>query len=451
MDPRIIGLEVEYGLSGVCADGTRIDDATLGAAVFERVQRRHGQADVFIENGGRIYLDVGNHPEYATPECISPLDAITHERAGMAIITTLVWRAQDRLSEAYGQPVSLRLLRNNVDTHGNSWGYHENYSVARRSDYQRIVRLLLPFLVSRQIISGTGSLATMPSGELRYLMSQRALHIAAGLNSETTQKRPFINNRDETHADPSRWRRLHVIGADTPMNEYQAWLSIATATLVLDVIEAGAVWREFNLADVGLALRTIAQDLTCRNRVELEGGRAASALDIQWAYAERIHQWIEAGNGTKANRHILDEWVKTLQGLEADPMAMTDRLDWPLKYQMLLEYKARHQLPITDARLALIDQEYHNCDLDKGLFWRAQAGQRTVQSIRPEEISLAMTTPPYNTRAHLRGRFIAAASQARVPWQAGWAHVEAAGIRLDITNPFAYVDERVESLMRKLG
>lgn len=451
MDPRIIGLEVEYGLSGVCQDGTRIDDATLGAAVFDRIHRRHGQSDTFIENGGRIYLDVGNHPEYATPECINPLDAITYERAGMAIMAHLVAQAQTRLEGAYDQPVSLRLLRNNVDAKGNSWGYHENYSITRQSDYQRIVSLLLPFLASRQIISGTGSLTQLPSGEIRYLMSQRAMHIAAGINSETTQKRPFINDRDETHADPSRWRRLHVIGADTPMNEYQAWLCLAITTLVLDVIEAGAVWREFNLANMGQALRTIAADLTCRQRVELEGGRAASALDIQWAYAERIGQWIDAGNGTKANRHILDEWTKTLQGIETDPMGMTDRLDWPLKYQMLLEYKARHQLSIRDARLALIDQEYHNCDMDRGLFWRAQAGWRTVQCIRPEEISLAMTTPPYNTRAHLRGRFIEAATQARVPWQAGWAHVEAAGIRLDITNPFAYVDERVESLIRKLG
>ena len=220
MDPRIIGLEVEYGLVGVRQDGTPIDDATLGAACFDRVQRRHGQSDAFLENGGRIYLDVGNHPEYATPECINPLDAITHERAGMAIMGHLVAQAQDRLARAYDQPVAVRLLRNNVDAAGHSWGYHENYSVHRHSDYGRMVNLLLPFLVSRQLISGTGSLTRLPNGEWRYLMSQRALHIAAGLNSETTQKRPFINDRDETHADPSRWRRLHVIGADTPMNEY---------------------------------------------------------------------------------------------------------------------------------------------------------------------------------------------------------------------------------------
>ena len=226
---------------------------------------------------------------------------------------------------------------------------------------------------------------------------------------------------------------------------------MAITTLVLDLIEAGAVWREFTLANVGQALRTIAQDLTGRTRVDLEGGRCASALDIQWAYAERIGQWIDAGNGTRDNRHILNEWVKTLEGIEHDPMAMTDRLDWPLKYQMLLEYKRRHGLAISDARLALIDQEYHNCDLSTGLFWRAQAGKRTVQCVAPEEISLAMVTPPYNTRAHLRGRFIQAATQARVPWQAGWAHVKAAGISLDMTNPFTYVDERVESLIRKLG
>lgn len=451
MLPRILGLEVEYGFIGTRADGTTIDDETLGEALFSRIQRRTGQRDAFLENGGRIYLDVGNHPEYATPECVDPLDAITHERAGMAIMWRLVEQTQQALSRHYGEPVTLRLLRNNVDARGHSWGYHENYSVKRSGDFNRLVRLLLPFLVSRQIISGTGHLVKMPSGEYRYLSSQRALHIDDGFSNETTQKRPFINDRDETHADPSRWRRLHVIGADTPMNEYQAWLSLAITMLVLDLIESGAVWREFNLAHVGKALRAIAQDLTCRQRIDLEAGRCASALDIQWAYAERISQWIDAGHGNPMNRHILAEWTATLQDLETDPMAMADRLDWVMKYQMLLDYKHRHQLKIDDPRLALVDMQYHNCDPNGGLFWLAQAHNRVVHCIDPLAINDAMVTPPANTRAHLRGRFIQAANGAKVPYQAGWAHVKALGFALDLTNPFTCHDERVEMLIRKLA
>ncbi|WP_336251072.1 proteasome accessory factor PafA2 family protein [Stomatohabitans albus] len=451
MMSRIIGLEVEYGLIGICADGSAIDDETLGAALFDRIQRRSGHRDIFLENGGRLYLDVGNHPEYATPECIDPLDAITYERAGMTIMHKLVQRTQTKLTEAMGQPVMLHLLRNNVDSHGHSWGYHENYSVDRAGDYRRLVSLLLPFLVTRQLISGTGHLMTTAHGEYRYVISQRAFHIADGLSDETTHHRPFINDRDETHADPSQWRRLHVIGGDTPMHTYQAWLSLAITQLVLDVIESGAVWREFNLANIGRALRTIAQDLTGRQRVDLEGGRAASALDIQWAYCERIGQWIEAGHGNPMNRHVHHEWVQTLNGLEANPMEMADRLDWVLKYQMLLDYKQRHQLSVHDARLALIDMHYHHCDPNIGLFWRAQEKGHTVQCVDDDVIADAMVIPPSNTRASIRGRFITAANQANVPWEAGWAQVKAMGVVYDMMNPFTTHDERVESLIRKFA
>lgn len=448
MARRIIGLEVEYGLIGVREDASLIDDEQLGAALFAPVKRRTGDRDAFLENGGRIYLDVGNHPEYATPECVGAKDAVIWEQAGMEIMRQFVARAQRRLSEEEGLPVALRLLRNNVDAQGQSWGYHENYSVKRDFPFEDMARLLLPFLISRQIIAGTGSLARIPDGSLRYLISQRALHISDGLSGETTQRRPFINDRDETHADPTRWRRLHIIGGDTPMNSYQAWLSLAITTMVIDVIETGAIWREFPITDVAQALRDIALDLTCQQRIDLADGRAASALDIQWAYAERVSQWLDAGHGNLEHKQILSAWIDLLNALERDPMALGDKLDWVLKYQILLQYKQRHGLKLHDARLALIDYHYHSCDPKTGLFYVAQRGNFALDFIDQDEIYHAMLNPPTDTRAALRGRLIRAATHANVDWSAGWAQVKANGVALDLLDPFTAHDLRVDQLIR---
>jgi len=245
MDRRIFGIEVEYGVTCTFRGQRRLSPDEVARYLFRRVVSWGRSSNVFLENGARLYLDVGSHPEYATPECDSVAGVVAHDKAGERILEGLVDQAEQRLHEE-GIAGQIYLFKNNTDSAGNSYGSHENYLVARFGEFQKLADTLIPFLVSRQIFAGAGKVLQTPRGAV-YSISQRAEHIWEGLSSATTRSRPIINSRDEPHADAERYRRLHVIVGDSNMSEYTVWLKVATADLVLRMIEAGAVMRDLPL------------------------------------------------------------------------------------------------------------------------------------------------------------------------------------------------------------
>ena len=83
MHRRIFGLECEYGLISSSGGGniSLSVESALGY-LFEKVVSRQRGTNDFLRNGGRLYQDTGCHPEYATPECDSPLDLTLYDKAG---------------------------------------------------------------------------------------------------------------------------------------------------------------------------------------------------------------------------------------------------------------------------------------------------------------------------------------------------------------------------------
>src|SRR3979409_1710359 len=209
MDRRIFGLENEDGLNRTLPRQSRLSPDEVARYLFRRVVSWGRSSNVFLENGARLYLDVGSHPEYATPECDSVLDLVIPDKAGERILEQLLASAEQRLREEGIRGV-IYLFKNNTDSAGNSYGCHENYLVGRAGEFSRIADVLLPFLVTRQLICCAGKLRQTPRGAV-YCWSQRAEHIWEGVSSATTRSRPIINTRDEPHADAERYRRLHVI------------------------------------------------------------------------------------------------------------------------------------------------------------------------------------------------------------------------------------------------
>jgi proteasome accessory factor A len=228
-------------------------------------------SNVFLRNGARLYLDVGSHPEYATPECDSAVDLVTHDKAGERILEGLLMDAERRLREE-GIAGDIYLFKNNTDSAGNSYGCHENYLVGRQGEFSRLADVLIPFLVSRQIVVGAGKVLQTPRGAV-YCVSQRAEHIWEGVSSATTRSRPIINTRDEPHADAERFRRLHVIVGDSNMSETTTLLKIGATDLVLRMVEAGVTMRDLTLENPIRAIREISHDLTGRRKVKLANGR----------------------------------------------------------------------------------------------------------------------------------------------------------------------------------
>src|SRR5881296_642636 len=258
MDRRIYGLENEYGVTCTFRGQRRLSPDEVARYLFRRVVSWGRSSNVFLKNGARLYLDVGSHPEYATPECDSISDLVAHDKAGERILEGLLASAETRLREE-GIAGQVYLFKNNTDSAGNSYGCHENYLVSRFGEFGKLAEVLIPFLVSRQTFTGAGKVLQTARGAL-YCLSQRAEHIWEGVSSATTRSRPIINTRDEPHADAERFRRLHVIVGDSNMNEFTTFMKVGITDLVLRMVEGNTVMRDLTLENPIRAIREISHD-----------------------------------------------------------------------------------------------------------------------------------------------------------------------------------------------
>src|ERR671925_1463040 len=306
MDRRIFGLENEYGVTCTFKGQRRLSPDEVARYLFRRVVSWGRSSNVFLRNGARLYLDVGSHPEYATPECDSVDDLVVHDKAGERILEGLLVDAERRLREE-GIAGDIYLFKNNTDSAGNSYGCHENYCVGRQGEFGRLADVLIPFLVTRQIICGAGKVLQTPRGAV-YCLSQRAEHIWEGVSSATTRSRPIINTRDEPHADAERYRRLHVIVGDSNMSEYAMLLKIGATDLVLRMVEEGTMMRDLSLENPIRAIREISHDFTCKRRVKLASGREMSAIEIQTEYFDRARKFVDRRGVNGFATEILPVW-----------------------------------------------------------------------------------------------------------------------------------------------
>jgi proteasome accessory factor A len=409
-------------------------------------------SNVFLRNGSRLYLDVGSHPEYATAECDDLAQLVTHDKAGERILEDLLVDAERRLADE-GIGGDIFLFKNNTDSAGNSYGCHENYLVARAGEFSRIADVLLPFLVTRQLVCGAGKVLQTPRGAV-YCLSQRAEHIWEGVSSATTRSRPIINTRDEPHADAERYRRLHVIVGESNMSEVTTLLKVGTANLVLEMVEEGVAFRDFTLDNPIRAIREISHDLTGRRGVRLAGGREASALDIQREYYARAADHIARRGSDPLTDRVMELWDRTLGAVERQDLGLIDReIDWAIKHRLVERYRAKHRMDLSNPRIAQLDLAYHDIRRGRGLFDLLQRKALVDRVTDDGEIEAAKDTPPATTRAKLRGDFIAAAQAAGRDFTVDWVHLklnDQAQRTVLCKDPFRAVDERVERLIASL-
>jgi proteasome accessory factor PafA2 len=433
--PKVMGIETEYGISGpgmpefnpVLASSLLINSyaGTLrrirwdyeqespmrDARGFEAVQERQpveedlGLANVILPNGARYYVDHA-HPEYSTPECATPRGLVAHDKAGERILE----RSLEAVRQLLPPGARLAVYKNNTDGKGNSYGCHENYLVDRKTPFARIVRDLTPFLVSRQVFTGAGKVgAEGPREEARrvtYQLSQRTDFFEAEVGLETTLKRPIINTRDEPHADPEKYRRLHVIVGDANMCEVATFLKVGTTALVLKLIEDDLL-PDLSLEAPVAALHDVSWDLSCRRTVRLRDGRRVRAIELQWEYLDHVKKYVKEVEPTAQNGEVVQLWESVLAGLEEDPLGLHRELDWVAKYRLLEAYRERHGLDWRSPRLQMVDLQYHDVRRSRGLYYRLVEAGAVERLVSEAEVERAVTTPPEDTRAYFRGRCIA--------------------------------------------
>lgn len=450
MDRRIFGLENEYGVTCTFRGQRRLSPDEVARYLFRRVVSWGRSSNVFLRNGARLYLDVGSHPEYATPECDNLIELVTHDKAGERILEGLLVDAERRLHEE-GIAGDVYLFKNNTDSAGNSYGCHENYLVARHGEFSRLADILIPFLVTRQLICGAGKVLQTPRGAV-YCVSQRAEHIWEGVSSATTRSRPIINTRDEPHADAERYRRLHVIVGDSNMSETTMLLKVGATDLVLRMIEAGTVMRDLTLENPIRAIREVSHDITGQRKVRLASGREASALEIQREYYDKAVDFAERrGIREGVVDQVLELWGRTLDAIDAEDLdRIGTEIDWVMKYQLIERYRAKHNMTMSNPRVAQIDLAYHDIHRLRGLYYLLERKGQAARICNDLKIFEGKSVPPQTTRARLRGDFIRRAQEQRRDFTVDWVHLklnDQAQRTVLCKDPFRSVDDRVEKLI----
>jgi len=430
--PKVCGIETEYGValrgagdpnpvlaSSVLINGYvehrkvgwDFDDESPGrdargnaSAGSQPPEIETHLVNTVLTNGARYYVDHA-HPEYSTPECTDALELVTVDKAGERILARSMQAARHLLAE--GQEVVV--YKNNTDGKGNSYGTHENYLVDRSVPFAVLVRHLLPWFVTRQIFTGAGKIGgENGSGHRGYQLSQRADFFEEEVGLETTLKRPIVNTRDEPHADPAKYRRLHVIVGDANLCEVATFLKVGTTAVVLAMIEDSFFDKDFSIVAPVRAMHAVSHDPTLRATVELVDGGSATALELQWEFLRLARKYaddtgLDMCGGETVGGLVLDRWEAALGALERDPALLDGELDWVTKRGLLDAYRARDGLGWDDPKLALLDLQYHDVRPERSLYEQLVRAGKVERLVDEDDVLAAITVPPPGTRAFFRG------------------------------------------------
>lgn len=470
---RITGIETEFGITLTLDGSRRLGPDEIARYMFRPVIAKYGATNIFTPNAGRMYLDVGSHPEYATAECDSVSQLVAYDRSGEVILNELAEKAEAELADE-GIGGKVYLLKNNVDTVGNSYGCHENYLVGRELGLKSLSKLLLPFLVTRQLICGAGKIflpyPTSPyhNDPIQYCFSQRADHVWEGVSSATTRSRPIINTRDEPHADSNRFRRLHVIVGDSNMSETTTALKIGSTQLVLEMIEAGVKLPDFEVANEIKSIRAVSRDMTGKAEIPLRSGETATALQIQREFLDAATEWLKvreenmvnedkgiagAGTSNEEMSRIVELWGRALDAVETGDWSLIEHdIDWAIKYSLMKRYLDRG-LTLEDPKLHQIDLAYHDIRPGRGIFRALEARGIASRWITDEQVAEAVRIAPPTTRAKLRGDFLVAAEDSSLKTVVDWTHLKISGddpISTMLGDPFATENNEVNEMIEIL-
>jgi proteasome accessory factor A len=352
-----------------------------------------------LVNGARYYVDHA-HPEYSCPEVTNPRELVIHEKAGERILEA----SRREANALVPGGTQMLLYKNNSDRKGNSYGAHENYLMDRRTSFKQVVEHLMPFFVTRQVYGGAGKVGSENRSQpCDYQISQRADFFETEVALDTMVKRPIINTRDEPHADREKYRRLHVIVGDANLSEFTIYLRSGVTSLVLSMIEDGAVKKNLALRDPVRAIKEISHDRSCKKTIALENGQKLTAVQVQLEYLEMAQQYLSSHEVDEQTRDCVEKWGEVLASLERDPMELDSRIDWVMKLAIIEVFMERKSLDWDAAQVQMLDLQYHDLRPDKGLYYMLERQGRAERVASDEEIAAAITRPPEDTRAYFRG------------------------------------------------
>ena len=305
----MMGTETEYGILG----GWSLARAkSIQAAVLrDHPSLPSVKEGEFLDNGGRAYVDLATHNEFATPETHDPAELVIHELAGRQLMT------------AAAAQTDLALVCSNLDpVTGHTWGTHENYEYQREFESKQMQQLYT-HLVSRIIFTGAGGLDPTYPG-VRMVISPRAARIRAVISMQGVVRKALVFVKPENYC---QYRRLHVFSGESLLSHTASYLKYATTALVAHCLQADLKVGPGPFADSPLqALRRMNRDISLGVRIPMQDGRWLTALEIQREILNDVSQHL---NALPAWAPVaLQRWSKILDELSCGDPSLTGKLDW---------------------------------------------------------------------------------------------------------------------------
>lgn len=430
--------------------GVSLNAEQAASILFEPLVKMGRSTNVFLRNGGRLYLDVGAHPEWATPECDRVEDLVLQVRAGQELLLDMARQANASLQqrEVGG---AIHLFSTNEDAEGNSFGCHENYLLRRSRNFRDVADALVSFFATRQIVTGAGHIHREGTPRMGY--SPRARYMDDPVSAATTSSRPIINTRDEPLADPGEYRRMHVIVGDTNVSESSTACKAVMSHLILSAVENGVRIGDLALKDPMATIRGIDDQLGSNTEVELENGKTMTVVELQRELKRRALEVVDVTEASPLTKAMLDLWDRALDAVESgDHSGVATELDWAIKERLFQRFMERSGAELTDPRVARLELAYH--DVTGQLQRRLEASGQMVRLTNPDEVERAKVIPPRTTRAHIRGTAVAAAEDYHRDLVVDWLH-----LRLDdrgapnvvLSDPFATFDSDADTIMKLIA
>lgn len=456
--PGVVGLEHELGIAIHPAELFCPRDRV--AATFLAFGDQDGwewSTHQYLENGARLYIDCGEHPEYATPECATPQELVAADTAGVRLLAGMVLRAEAALREARGTPVKVYVFRNNVAPNGESWGTHENYQVPAYLGWADLAQGIASHLASRICFSGSGTVMRAPLAGpgAPFRLSQRAPYVGSVVSMSAVNSpagKPMVLARDEPLADPRRFRRVQVVCGDASMSETATFLKVGTTVIALELLELGAL-PDVRFDDPVVALQRYSADPKLKATAATSRGELR-ALDVQWLWVEaasRVHDRIGLPDDQLA---VLTAWAEVLADLERDPLRAADRVDWVAKLQLVSGLAARRGLAWDDPQLIAVDLAYHDLHPQRSLHGHLVRSGRMRRVSSEEHVDVLRCEPPAGTRAALRGQLVRELRRCGVRYDMGWArcqiHTAVPALTLELDDPGAAHDVVTQEVLAEL-
>ena len=331
------------------------------------------------------------------------------DKAGERILA----RSMDAARRLLPAGQEIVVYKNNSDGKGNSYGCHENYLVDRNVPFAALVRNLIPWFVTRQVFTGAGKIGSENGADAcDYQISQRSDFFEEEVGLETTLKRPIVNTRDEPHADPQKYRRLHVIVGDANLCEVATFLKVGTTAIVLAMIEDGFIDKDLSISSPVAAIRSVSHDPTLQATVDCTSLGRCTSIELQWEFLRLARKYadetgLESCGPEAVGTLVLDRWESVLGNLESDPSSLDGQLDWVTKLELLRAYAERDDLRWNNPKLELLSVQYHDVRPGRSLYEKLVRGGRIERLLEEDDVIAAMADPPESTRAYFRGTCLA--------------------------------------------